>query len=230
MAKSPMPNPHAVAALRSVGTAHARESEDTTCMGLSMEDGAPLLVFKECHLKGYAPRTRLNAKADLTIAIARDYDTAGERLTRRVVHENGKAFCEVPYDHVAHGFGASEVVDRLNALGEVLGRDAVSVNIAGNGLYTLRESRQEQVDAHVYRLLGAVVEHPALRVRIASVCSGGQTGLDEAGVKAAILLGIPARIIAPKGWLFRGANGRDLADEVAFKARFQGVISQAARR
>ncbi len=42
----------------------------------------------------------------------------------------------------------------------------------------------------------------------------------ERRIKAAIEMNIPAMVIAPKGWLFRNAKGKDMADEALFKERF----------
>lgn len=186
------------------------------------EAGLAPLEMREFPASGYAGRTRENARADLTVAIAANFGTAGEKLTRRVVQENGKAYLGLPYADVRKGEmePVLEAVKALNQLGERLGQGEISLNIAGNGLYTLRGGSQEDVDEGIHAFLKAVVEHPGLRVRIASVRSGGQTGVDEAGVKAARRLGIPALVVAPKGWVFRGADGVDIADEARFKARF----------
>ena len=57
-------------------------------------------------------------------------------------------------------------------------------------------------------------------IRIAAIRSGGQTGADEAGILAAKELCIPAHVHAPKGWLMRGEDGKDVFSEYAFKERF----------
>lgn len=194
---------------------------ESECLGLGSDQPAqPVIQFEEFRFAGYAGRTRENAKADVTIAVARNFFTAGEKLTRRVVEEAGKAFIPVPYGVTEQLETVSMVVAKLNEAGARLGRVGITLNIAGNGLYTLKEPEQERVDERVFLFLKSVVEHPDLRVGILWVRSGGQTGVDEAGVKAAAALGIPAKVTAPKGWVFRGADGKDVADEAAFKARF----------
>ena len=45
-----------------------------------------------------------------------------------------------------------------------------------------------------------------------SVISGGQTGADQAGLDAAIALGIKTGGDAPKGWLTRDMNNKDVPD------------------
>ena len=108
------------------------------------------------------------------------------------------------------------VVDQLNSVG------AKTLNIAGNGIYTMRDAgwNQEEVDLMTYRILKGVIESPNLKNKIVSIRTGGQTGFDEAGAKAGIRLGIPTTILAPKGWTFRDINGKDISNEQQFKARF----------
>ena len=79
---------------------------------------------------------------------------------------------------------------------------------------------QEQVDAFTYELLKGVIESPNLTKSITLVRSGGQTGFDEAGIKAGNKLGIPTLVLAPKGWKFRDITGADIQNETMFKARF----------
>lgn len=128
----------------------------------------PATVFEEYKGYGYSARTYENArKADLTLAFAVDFTTAGE-----------------------------------------------------NGIYTLARNgwTQERADAVVTDVLTALQNHG--NIHIDSVRSGGQTGIDEAGIKAGVALGLPTTVLAPKGWAFRTANRQDIFSEVAFKARF----------
>lgn len=182
---------------------------------LSDED-FPLTTFIEDEKGGYSSRTIKNASADVTIALAVDFNTAGERLTARMVDNLEKTY--VPID-ISNGTVSTEDVSRvINALNSV---DAKSVNIAGNGIYTLKgKYSQEQVDNIVFNLLLRVNGSPALNNKIEFIRSGGQTGVDEAGIKAATLLGISNLVLAPKGWVYRTEGGRDIADEKSFKYRF----------
>lgn len=174
------------------------------------------IEFQEFPLDKYPPRTKANAEgADATIAIAVDFSTAGERLTKRLVLEARKPYCHVAY-HQMDDEAVGRIVNALNTLG----MPHIRLNIAGNGLSRFKGQTQEQVDEAVLGLLARVVGHPGLRCKVVSIRSGGQTGVDEAGVKAARGLGIDALVLAPKGWLFRPADGRDVADEASFKARF----------
>ena len=64
-------------------------------------------------------------------------------------------------------------------------------------------------------LTAALDGHPVLAVR-----SGGQTGFDEAGVKAAHRLGMNCSVLAPKDWRMTPAEGDDIYGREAFTARF----------
>ena len=86
--------------------------------------------------------------------------------------------------------------------------------MAGNGIYTMKgKYTQAQLDEYVYQLLSAVINSENLKNKIISIRSGGQTGIDEAGAKAGMRLGIPTTILAPKGWTFRPINGKDKSSE-----------------
>ena len=90
----------------------------------------------------------------------------------------------------------------------------ITLNIAGNGIYTMKgKYTQAQLDEYVYQLLSAVMNSENLKNKIISIRSGGQTGIDEAGAKAGMRLGIPTTILAPKGWTFRPINGKDKSSE-----------------
>lgn len=182
------------------------------------------IVFEEFPSTGYAARTRENAKADVTIAIARDATTAGERLTAKTVAEQGRVFVPVDYWQACcmEPEAVLDAVERLNQASDAVEGGEISLNVAGNGLYTLKEANQQIVDERVYAFLAAVLGHPDFRGHVKLVRSGGQTGVDEAGVKAAVRLGLPALVTAPKGWVFRGRDGKDVADQEAFVARFRG--------
>jgi hypothetical protein len=180
--------------------------------------------MKQTHLSehaspGYRGRTMVNASADVTIAFASDFNTAGEKLTRSSVLKQGKIYAPVRYlGQFAGDTAVQSVVAALNSVG----KERVCVNIAGNGIYTLKDlGDQAAVDAYTMDFLTRVVRSPDLRVTIESVRSGGQTGFDESGIKAARALGFDTTVLAPNGWKFRDKSGSDISDETAFRARFQ---------
>jgi predicted NAD-dependent protein-ADP-ribosyltransferase YbiA (DUF1768 family) len=174
--------------------------------------------FEEDQSTGYKQRTIKNASADATIAIAVDFNSAGEILTKNSVLNQGKVYMPIDGNRLEV---TKERVDKIvNALNSI-GKDEISLNIAGNGIYTMRDKyTQEQVDKFTYDLLKAIVESSDLKVKISSIRTGGQTGFDEAGAKAGIKLGIPVTVLAPKGWKFRDINGKDISNEKLFKERF----------
>ncbi len=175
--------------------------------------------FTEDQSPGYAQRTKANASADATIAIAVNFQSAGERLTKRSVLEQGKQYIPVNANTLKVTDAlVKEVVDKLNKV------NATTLNIAGNGIFTMKgKHTQDQVDAFTYDLLLNVLGSPNLNVPIDSIRTGGQTGFDEAGTKAAMRLGVPNLVLAPKGWKFRNESGTDVSSESRFKGRFHNV-------
>lgn len=162
---------------------------------------SPLLLTCST-VPGYAHRTRENAQAcDLTVAFALDFMTGGERLTRSAAGE--PRYVKLPM------WGATEeelAEDLLLALRRTCAR---SLNVAGNGLHTLSKhwgnNAERTVDQIVLRVLSMTqAEHPVELVR-----SGGQTGADTAGIRAAAALGVPAHAHFPPGFLYRPMDGVD---------------------
>jgi len=148
----------------------------------------------------YAPRTAVNARsADLTVAFACDFGTAGERLTKRMAE--GRF---VPVD-LGEDLDAELVARRIiSELQRVGGR---RLNVAGNGIYTCSRHglTQKVVNQRVYDVLAQV--HRVLALEC--IQSGGQTGADVAGLVAGIALGIPVIGLWPKGFIQRDAAKRD---------------------
>lgn len=178
--------------------------------------------FEEHTNAGYRGRTLRNASADVTFAFAADFSTAGERLTKRSVLEQRRVYCPIAY----RGQPATEnaIQAAVAALNRV-GKPEVALNIAGNGLHTLKRfGDQAAVDAYAHDFLRRVLAAPELATAITLVRSGGQTGFDEAGVKAAQQLGLRSLVLAPKGWIFRTADGQDISNEQEFKSRFRNPV------
>lgn len=148
---------------------------------------------------GYRERTRFNASsADLTIAIAVDFETAGERLTRTSA---GERYLALPYD--------GNVISTARTLYRVLHeREAKTLNVAGNSMthWRLRGIHQRALNQFVFQVLALVHNHHP----ISHVRSGGQTGADLAGLVAALGLGILATGTFPVGFLQRTAFGDDV--------------------
>lgn len=149
--------------------------------------------------KGYRPRTLRNAElADATVAFAVDFTTAGERLTRKAA---GARYVAIP-------LGGSDIEAARMLYRHLRALNAKTLNVAGNGIYTLDKFgwSQEGANTWVCRVIGTVHQHwPITGIR-----SGGQTGIDVAGLVAAVALGIPATGYFPDGFLQRGADGIDV--------------------
>ncbi len=175
-----------------------------------------MIIFEEETSSGYRARTLKNASADVTIAIALNFNTAGEKLTKSSVLQQGKEYVAIQIERflVVNPNDVNRIIEALNKV------KATSLNIAGNGIYTLKDFSQNQIDIFTYQLLKAVIESPKLKTKIELVRTGGQTGFDEAGAKASKKLKIPTLVLAPKGWVFRIENGQDVRSEFLFKNRF----------
>ena len=159
---------------------------------------------------GYSKRTLENAQCDVTAAIAADYSTGGERLTKNMARDR---YIPLPL------FLDEDVAgERLGAL--MLSKNAKTLNIAGNGIHTLGKKNwtQDAVDLWLFKCLAA-----ALSIhRPEWIQSGGQTGLDLSGAICAAHLGVPALILLPAGFKQRGADGVDrVQDPVALLAEIE---------
>lgn len=162
------------------------------------------IELREHPVAGYPARTRYNAAAaDLTIAFAVDFESAGERLTRRVAAERYVAV-DVLEDVARAGLTVSAAIQKWNA---------GVLNVAGNSLKTLVEHGWTQVamNEFVFKVLRDVCQNS----RISMVISGGQTGADIAGIVAATALDIPTVVTFPRGFVQRDERGKDFKSDPA---------------
>lgn len=190
-----------------------------------------MIIFEANKNPGYRDRTIENASADVTIAIAYDFNSAGEKLTKKAVLEQGKLY--FPVELSIYGLEGSffNVALHLALRIKELGKPEISVNIAGNGLYTLKQTgirTQAWCDAFTYQFLRILVEELERQringnfdTKIVSIRTGGQSGFDEAGAKAGLKLGIPTLVHAPNDWVYRDGEGNDHYGEESFKKRFE---------
>jgi hypothetical protein len=187
--------------------------EDVKPSSLDQLDLPNNITFKTSKQAGYPGRTKENAAADATLAIARNFTTRGEELTKTSA---GKKWVGVQLnDLTIHQEDVDAIVKHLNDL------NAHSLNIAGNSLHSLGKTyTQNQIDEYTHNLLKAVLNDPNLKTKITSIVTGGQSGFDEAGAKAGSKEGIPTTVNAPAHYLFRDISGADISDELQFKQRF----------
>lgn len=174
------------------------------------------IIFLEEKTTGYKVRTIKNASADATIAIATDFNSAGEKLTKQSVLFQHKKYIPIALTSlIISDELVNSVIEQLNSV------KAKSLNIAGNGIFSIHPFyNQNQIDDYTYELLVKILTSNKLLNKIEVIRTGGQTGVDEAGAKAGIKLNIPTIILAPKGWKFRDITGKDISNENLFKGRF----------
>lgn len=190
------------------------------------------IVFTESS-GNYSQRTRECVMgADFTVAVMVKPDSPGETLTRRLAGERYAGFdlkmfnndmdkvCEEIAEAVAGNIFSARKGD---------GEDYV-LNVAGNRLSIFMRSGYSQEVLN--RLFCDMFSR--LRTKLAGVLSGrvvvltgGQGGADEAAVVGALANGFPARVHAPAGWAYSGADGVTVYDEAGFKERFDGRIIEA---
>ena len=160
--------------------------------------------------KNYADRTKANAEwSDITMALAEDFNTAGEKLTKTVA---GNKYVSANISNDVSTI-VNNIYNQLISKGKI--KD-IKLNIAGNGIYSLKDT-QSQYDT---KLIDIIKGLQAKGVTISEIRSGGQTGIDEAGAKAGQFLNIKTTITSTSDFKFRNKQGVDINNEQAFKARF----------
>jgi hypothetical protein len=156
------------------------------------------LVINEHKSSSYAPRTYHNASMGVTLAVAVDFNTAGEKLTHKA---STKGIVQVPF--------TTDYVQAARELYKLLKKtNCHCVNVAGNGIYTLKKYgvSQHDMNVYIYSILSLIHEHWPLSL----IVSGGQSGADTAGLVAAEALGINCQGLWPKGYKMRFEDGKDV--------------------
>ena len=179
-------------------------------------------IFKECQTSGYSKRTIQNASADITFAFAVDFKSSGEKLTKKSVLNQNKIYVPIDANNLEITTERiDKIVSSINNKNRLENPDEITLNIAGNGIYTVKgKLSQEECDDFVYETLKQIIEHKEFKYKVKLIRSGGQTGFDESGIKAGVKLNIQTLVLAPKGWLYRNKKGTDVSDEQLFKKRF----------
>ena len=172
----------------------------------------------------YPVRTRENANwSDITLSLATDFNTRGEQLTKEAAKDKYIASIlpretnnTLSYNNKnAYEYQANQIYKQLKAKGKL---NNIKLNIAGNGIYSLKQfATQEQLNEYITNVIKTLQN---LGVTISEIRSGGQTGVDEAGIIAAKNLGIKWSINVPNGFKFRDINGNDSSDKSKFLNRF----------
>lgn len=184
------------------------------------------ITFIEDASSDYRSRTQKNAEAaDVTADFALTRIGSGGQTgqTRMFTEHAGNTYVNIKVSPTTIDIDAAvqSLVQQIKAAGH---QGDISLQIAGHGL-----SRMEAPQGHLDRMVAEVLAlaHPILGqdgINISEILSGGQTGFDEAGAKAGMALGIPVTVLAPKGWRFRDATGRDRSGVRSdFTERFRSV-------
>lgn len=159
------------------------------------------LIVKQDNSPTYPPRTAYNTKSsDVTLALATDLTTRGEQLTYKLAGEQKYLGFEL-VDDIHTLFVARQLFKKLK---EVNGS---TVNIAGNGIYTLIKEgcTQEFINQFVYEIIAQTNHFYPIK----KIYTGGQTGVDLAGAVAGYKLGIPTEVTLPQGYIQRHEDNKD---------------------
>lgn len=174
------------------------------------------IKFLEDTSERYGHRTYINAaSADVTLAFAVDFTTGGEKCTKDAALKANKLYIPINLDD------SNWKVDIPYTAWMI--KELHSLNIAGNGIYTLSKYNisQNECDRMIYYFIERLVNEYGCKVT--SIRSGGQTGVDESGLKAGAKLNVETISLCPKGWKYRTPK-RDICDEQMFKERFKEYI------
>lgn len=178
-----------------------------------------MIKFIEDSSSSYVPRTYKNATADVTFAIATNYNTRGEIVTKKAA--SGKLYIGDNLNLKPENLSDQELINKIvKILNKKFGDSEISFNIAGNGIYSLNFP-QKTCDIIVYKFLKSIIKHKDFQPTVTLIRTGGQTGVDEAGAKAGNKLGIKTVVLMPKGYKFRGKDGIDISDKKKSLARFK---------
>ena len=160
-----------------------------------------MVIVQEHKSVKYTPRTYFNATSgDVTLALAVDLSTAGEVLTKKAAGEKYIGFL-LKED--------TEAIDIARSLYRFMKqRNAKTLNIAGNGIYTLSKHGCDQ--AHINAFLCDIIEKVHQFWPLEKIYTGGQTGVDLAGAVVAEHLGINALITLPNGYMQRFEDMKDI--------------------
>ena len=171
------------------------------------------VTIREHQSQSYGPRTWANAaKGDVTVAFAVDFETAGEKLTHKAAGEKYIGL-KMEQDLLTQEH-ALLCARQLFAF--MRQKNARCLNVAGNGIYTLRRKGMNQCDVNLF--VASVVCKVHAHWGLHLVVSGGQTGVDIAGGVAGVLAGVPIELTLPRGFLQRHEDKVDRThsqDEIA---------------
>lgn len=184
------------------------------------------IEFKECSKYGYKTRTEENIlETDGTLMIYIDGYTGGECLTRNLCIKHNKPHFEIDWTKITDKF---DIILHQAVLW--MNKNLITkLNVAGNGVYTWKKYNKYYSQPEINDAVGIVLDFIdqedrgkySLDAALQLIQSGGQTGTDEAAIIWALKNNIPAKIIAPRSWIYRDEGARDIKNEDLFKERFK---------
>ncbi len=182
--------------------------------------------FIEDNVRNYGHRTWANAEwSDITIAVASDMTSPGEITTKKAAGPRYVGF-QLPEDFMGicrFPNPAKKLADKL--IRKIMShphfkKDGLKLNIAGNSQISLDKAGIST--AAVRNFLGLVLNRLLNEgVSFDEIRSGGQTGVDEAGIQAAQHLGLKCSILAPKGFRLHYEQGVEKKGRKQFTDRFR---------
>lgn len=183
-------------------------------------------TFIEDNVRNYAHRTWANAEwSDITIAVASDMSSPGEITTKKAAGPRYVGF-QLPEDFMEickypnpEGKLADELIEKI-MFHPHFKKDGLKLNIAGNSQISLDKAgiSTMAIRSFLRLVLSGLLNEG---VKFAEIRSGGQTGVDEAGIQAAQHLGLKCSILAPKGFRLHYEHGVEIEGRKQFTDRFR---------
>ena len=175
--------------------------------------------------RNYGHRTWANAAwSDITLALATDFSSPGEITTRRAAGDKYLRYqltrdLDKLLTFDRDGDREVKKIVQMIRNHSCYKEEGIRLNIAGNGLVTLLKSGvdTQSVATFIGMIFSACKKEG---VKILEVRSGGQSGVDEAGIIAAQRNGMCCSILAPKGFRWRDKKGNEKEGRTAFEKRF----------
>lgn len=171
-----------------------------------------MIKFIESNSSSYVPRTLLNAQSDITFAFAIDFSTRGEMLTKSSVRRFKKKYIPISL------LNLSVDDERCAKICAEIPNGSKAINIAGNGIYSLPQP-QEIYDEFIFNIMETLFYMSGCEWT--TIVTGGQTGIDESGLKFGDKKGFETICRFPMGYRMRLKDNTESWSKSAFLNRFK---------
>lgn len=209
---------------KTISEAIKEEKVDFSKKNIDINNKSNDTIFTTSNNNNYRQRTIDNIdNSDLTIHFASDFNTPGEKLTKNEALKKDKYLAiqlrDNEYSDNSIKEKVTKIINHLKNKNLSKKLDNLNLNIAGNGIYTLIKYNIDQkfINDLIYKYIKELQNQG---IKINSIRSGGQTGVDEAGIIAGKKLGIPTIVHTTSDYKFRDVNNNDISNEEKFKNRF----------